>query len=105
MQKWVNDYVTGCERCKKTKVIPRKSQGLLKPNEIPKGPWQTVTCDLITDLPISEGMDSIFIVVDRFSKQAHFIPTTKDVSAKGIAELFLRNVFKLHGTPKQIISD
>jgi len=69
------------------KVLPRKPQGSLKPNEIPEGPWQTITRNLITNLSMSEEMDSIFVIVD--TKQAHFIPTTKDITAKGIAELFL----------------
>src|ERR1700709_2193988 len=105
MQRWVNDYVDGCDRCKQTKIFPKKPHGPLKPNEIPTAPWQNITCDLIVDLPKSEGKDSIFVVVDRFSKQAHFIPTVKEVDSKGIAELFLQNVWKLHGTPKQVISD
>ena len=105
MTKYVHDYVDGCDRCKQTKVLPSRPTGPLQPNEVPEGPWQTITCDLIVDLPKSEGCDSIFVVVDRFSKQAHFIPTTKDVDSKGISELFLKNVWKHHGTPKKVISD
>jgi len=105
MAKWVHDYVDGCDRCKATKIFPSKPVGPLQPNAIPEGPWQSITCDLIVDLPKSEGFDSIFVVVDRFSKQAHFIPTTKNVDSRGIVDLFLKNIWKLHGTPKQVISD
>jgi hypothetical protein len=105
MTKWVNDYIDSCERCKQTKIHPAKPTGLLKPNEVPNGPWQNVTCDLIVDLPKSEGFNSIFICVDRFTKQAHVVPTTKDVDSNGIAEIFLKNVWKHHGTPQQVISD
>jgi hypothetical protein len=103
--KYVNDFVDGCEKCKSTKVFPVKAHGPLKPNKIPEGPWQTITCDLIVDLPLSEGFDSIFVVVDRYTKQTHLIPTTKDVDAEGIAKIFLNHVWKHHRTPKKVISD
>jgi hypothetical protein len=54
---------------------------------------------------LSEGFDSIFVVVDRYTKQTHLIPTTKDVDAEGIAKIFLNHVWKHHGTPKKVISD
>jgi hypothetical protein len=103
--KYVNDFVDECEKCKSTKVFPAKTHGPLKLNKIPEGPWQTITCDLIIDLPLSEGFDSIFVVVDRYTKQTHLIPTTKDVDAEGIAKIFLNHVWKHHGTPKKVISD
>ena len=61
--------------------------------------------DLITDLPVSGGHDSIVVVVDTFSKMAHFIPTSKTVTAKQLADLFTREVYRLHGLPKVLISD
>ena len=64
MAKWVNDYVNGCEHCKQTKVLPTKPHSPLKPNEVPDAPWQQITCDLIVDLPKSEGCDSIFVIVN-----------------------------------------
>jgi hypothetical protein len=90
--KYVNDFIDGCERCKQTKVFLAKTHGPLKPNEIPEGPGQIITCDLIVDLPLSEGFDSIFVVVDRYTKQTHLIPTTKDVDVEGIAKIFLNHV-------------
>jgi hypothetical protein len=51
------------------------------------------------------GYDAIFVIVDSLTKQAHFLPTTSDVDAPGIAELFLNGVWKLYGTPKEVISD
>jgi hypothetical protein len=59
-----------------------------------------ITCDLIVDLPVSKGFDSIFVVIDRYTKQTHLIPTNKDVDAEGIAKIFLNHVWKHHGTPK-----
>jgi hypothetical protein len=60
---------------------------------------------MVVKLPPSNGSDSILVVVDRFSKQAHFIPTTEELSSIGQAKLYLENVWKLHGLPQSIISD
>jgi hypothetical protein len=72
---------------------------------IPERPWEHVTADMVVKLPPSNGSDSILVVVDRFSKQAHFIPTTEELSSVGQAKLYLENVWKLHGLPQSIISD
>ena len=61
--------------------------------------------DFITKLPLAQGYDSILVVVDRFTKMAHFIPTTEKTSAEGLAQLFRDNIWKLHGLPDSIISD
>jgi hypothetical protein len=69
------------------------------------GPWTDISYDLITGLPVSEGYDSILMVVDRLTKMAHFVPCNKTLNAKDLARLMLGNVWKLHGTPKTIVSD
>ena len=62
--------------------------------------------DLITDLPITkEGYDSIFVIVDRLTKMIHLIPTLKEVDAMGLAKTFFKEIFRLHGLPKIIVSD
>eukprot|EP00121_Abeoforma_whisleri_P002774 Awhi_evm1s2495 len=61
--------------------------------------------DFITGLPESQGYDSLFVVKCRLSKMTHFIPCTKDCSADDTGDLFLSNVFKLHGCPSSIVSD
>ena len=62
--------------------------------------------DLITDLPVtSNGYDSIFVVVDRLSKMTHVEPTTKTVTAEGLAEICTNRIFRYHGVPQSIISD
>ena len=102
---FVDGYVTGCDTCARTKNSTKRSIGPLKPNEAPDRPWQAITCDFITQLPVSSGFDAVFVVVDRFTKQAHFIPTTSNVDAAETADMFLRHVWKLHGVPRQVISD
>ena len=61
--------------------------------------------DFIEGLPVSEGKDKIFVVVDRLTKYAHFMAIKKSYSAKEIAEIFCKNIYKLHGFPKVIVSD
>ena len=61
--------------------------------------------DFITDLPLSNGSDSVLVVVDRLSKMAHFIPCTKDITSEQTALLVFQNVIRLHGLPDNIISD
>lgn len=61
--------------------------------------------DFIEGLPKSEGYDTILVVVDRFSKYAHFLPLKHPFSAAVVAQVFLDNVVKLHGVPKTLVSD
>ena len=97
-------YVNGCERCARYKIQSQPAVRL-KPLAVPEGPWQVVGTDLITGLPISQGYEAIFTVVDRFTKMTHFIPTQNEISSEGIANLYLQNVWKLHGLPSSIVSD
>ena len=79
--------------------------GKLRPNEVPERPWQHISVDFITKLPMSKGHDSILVVYDRFSKMSHFVATTEKTIAEGLARLFRDNVWKLHGLPESVISD
>jgi len=75
------------------------------PNLIPEKAWTHISADFITKLPLSQGYDSILVVVDRFTKMVHFIPTTEKTSTEGLARLFRDNIWKLHVLPDSIISD
>ena len=74
-------------------------------NSIPEKVWTHISVDFIMKLHLAQGYDSILVVVDRFTKMAHFIPTTEKTSAEGLAQLFRDNIWKLHGLPDSIISD
>ena len=75
------------------------------PLQIPEEPWQDISMDLIVNLPPSKTHDAIFVIVDRFSKMAHFIPTCVQATAPDLAQLFLDNIVRLHGFPRSIVSD
>jgi len=79
--------------------------GKLRPNQIPERPWQHISVDFITKLPVLKGHDSILVVCDRFLKMSHFVATTEKTTAEGLARLFRDNVWKLHGLPESVISD
>ena len=74
----------------------------LQPSE---EPWQDISTDFIVHLLQSQSYNAIFIVVDRFSKTAHFIPTQTQINAPDLAKLFLDNIFRIHGFPRSIVSD
>jgi hypothetical protein len=77
----------------------------LKLNEIPEGPWETITMDFITDLPTLKGYDSILTVVDHHSKAIILSPCNKTITAEQISQLLIDNVWKHMGFPKAIILD
>lgn len=105
LDKTVQKYIRSCEICTRNKPQRHKPLGLLQPLPIPMERWTDLTCDFITDLPLSSGYDSILVFKDRLSKMCHFIACTKSISAAETAELFLRFVFVHHGCPKSIYSD
>ncbi|CAJ2638126.1 unnamed protein product [Trifolium pratense] len=105
MAKDVLNYVRNCGICQKSKPDLAASPGLLQPLPIPTLIWTDISMDFIEGLPKSSGKQVIFVVVDRLSKYAHFMALAHPYTASDVAQLFLDNVFKLHGLPESITSD
>ena len=80
--------------------------GLLQPIIIPEWKWDRVTMDFVSGLPLSASKkDAIWVVVDRLTKSAHFIPVRTDFSLDKLAELYVSQIVRLHGVPISIVSD
>lgn len=105
LEKDADAYVRTCNVCLQDKAERRRSAGLLKPLQIPERPWESVSMDFITCLPPSGEFTGVFVVVDRLTKYAHFIPIGSPCEAEDTARYFFKFVFKYHGLPKEIISD
>jgi RNase H-like domain found in reverse transcriptase/Reverse transcriptase (RNA-dependent DNA polymerase)/Integrase zinc binding domain/Chromo (CHRromatin Organisation MOdifier) domain/Retroviral aspartyl protease len=105
MQKYIKDYVGGCDICQRSKSSNHKPYGLLQPLPIPERPWSSISVDFITQLPESKGYTAICVFVDRFTKMAHFAPTMDSIDAEGTVQLFFEKVFSAHGLPEDVVSD
>jgi hypothetical protein len=79
--------------------------GLLQPLPIPEQKWEIILMDFITRLPLGQGKDCIYVVVESLNKFAHFFSMSSKYSTAQVAELFFREVFWLYGLPKTIVSD
>jgi len=105
LREWINDYVRTCDECQHDKSPRYAKYVLLQPLEVPYAAWTSVSGDFITQLPESQGQTQIMVVVDRFTKMAHFIGLETKATAKDVADTFLKEVWKLHGLPSEIVSD
>jgi hypothetical protein len=99
-------YVSECDTCRKIKADYMKPRGLLQPLSIPEWKWDDISMDFIVCLPmIAHKFDSIWVIVDRLSKFAHFIPVNTNYKVQRYAEIYIAHVLFLHGILKMISSD
>jgi len=105
MRRTIAQYVRNYDTCARIKPARHAPYGLLKPLQVPFRKWSSISLDLVTGLPISNGFDALLVDVDRLSKMAYYSAPTTEVNSKEIARLFLDNIFRLHGLPDSIISD
>ena len=101
----ITDYVRSCDVCQRNKVIRHKKYGLLEPLEVPIRPWTAISMDFIVGLPKSDGHTKIWVIVDRFSKMAHFIPLRTEEHIQELALTFVQEIWRLHALPESIVSD
>ncbi|WVZ97385.1 hypothetical protein U9M48_042927, partial [Paspalum notatum var. saurae] len=106
MKRAVAEYVAVCDTCQRVKAEHQRPAGLLQPLKIPEWKWEEISMDFIVGLPRTQkGYNSIWVVVDRLTKVAHFIPVNTTYSGARLAELYISRIVCLHGVPKRIISD
>ena len=101
----IKRFIKGCDLCQKNKIIRRPEHVVLNPLPIPNGPWEEISIDMIGPLPKSSDNDAIVVIVDKFSKMIHLIPTTTTLTSAALAKLYRDKVWRIHGIPRRIISD
>ena len=106
MKREIAKYVSKCDVCQKVKASHLKIAGTLQPLPIPSWKWEDINMDFIVGLPnTSQKHDSIWVIIDRLTKTAHFLPVRTTYSTKRYVEIYLDQIVHLHGVPKTIISD
>ncbi|KAM0066873.1 putative nucleotidyltransferase, Ribonuclease H [Helianthus debilis subsp. tardiflorus] len=101
----VDHLIRRCATCHRAKSRSAP-HGLYMPLPVPNAPWEDVSLDFITGLPRTKrNKDSILVVVDRFSKMAHFLACHTTYDAVQVANLYFQEIVRLHGLPKSIVSD
>ncbi|GKA48079.1 putative reverse transcriptase domain-containing protein [Tanacetum coccineum] len=99
-------YVSKCLTCAKVKAEHQRPSGLLVQPDIPEWKWEKITMDFITKLPkMAAGFDSIWVIVDRLTKSAHFLPMRETDSTEKLTRLYMKEIVARHGIPVSIISD
>ena len=101
----IKRYVASCEKCQANKPNQQPKRNNLHPNEVPIGPWEVISIDLIGLLPESSGYNGILVIVDHFSKIACYMPINMNITAQGIAKVSWDRVFKDVGIPQKVISN
>lgn len=105
MKSEVRAYIRNCETCQQQKTKHDFPSGLLKPLPIPSKPWSHITMDFIEGLPNSNGFSTLWVVVDKMTKYSHFTPMGNPYTAKSIAQLFIKHIFKLHTLSQSTVSN
>ncbi|KAL0541241.1 hypothetical protein IC582_021283 [Cucumis melo] len=102
---YIKRYCEECLVCQQNKTLALLPTGLLLSLEIPTQVWSDISMDFMDGLPKTTGFEVIFVVMDRLSKYGHFLPLKHPYSAKTVAELFVKEVVRLHAFPTSIVSD
>jgi hypothetical protein len=99
-------YVSECDTCQRIKASHFEPSGTLQPLPIPSWKWDDISMDFVSGLPLTtRNHDSVWVIVDRLTKTAHFILVHTKYDAKDYASLYIEHIVLLHGVPKTIISD
>jgi hypothetical protein len=98
-------YVAKCDTCRPVKAVHMKPAGLLQSLHVPTWKWDDISMDFVVGLPrTSKGYDSIWVIVNRPTKTAHFLPVKTNHPVFVYAQLYVARILNLHGVPKSIVS-
>ena len=106
MKKEIAQFVQKCLVCQQVKAEHQKPSGLLQPLEIPEWKWEHITMDFVSGLPRTQkSHDAVWVIVDRLTKSANFLPINMKYSLEKLAQLYMDEIMRLHGIPVSIVSD
>ncbi|XP_028094959.1 uncharacterized protein LOC114294969 [Camellia sinensis] len=106
MKKEIAEFISRCLQCQQVKAEHQRPAGLLQSLPIPKWKWEHITMDFIVGLPRTpRGMDSIWVVVDIFTKPTHFLPVKTVYNADRLATVYIAEIIRLHSVPVSIVSN
>ena len=106
MKRDVKEYMSKCLTCQQVKDEHRVPNGLLNPLSVPQWKWDNITTDFVSGFPLKQQKhDFVWVIVDRLTKSAHFIPVRIDYSMDRLAKLYVDEIVRLHGVPLSIVSD
>ena len=106
MRKDIANFVEHCLTCQRVKAEHQRPSGLLKPLTIPEWKWEHIGMDFVLGLPrTQEGYNSIWVIIDRLTKSAHFLLVKRTLNMDQYAELYISEIVRLHGVPLSIVSD
>ena len=102
----VAKIVSKCLTCQRVKIEHQRPSGELQPLPIPVWKWENITMDFLMALPRTQrGFNSVWIIVDRLTKSAHFLPMKDTDTLEHLAKLYVQEIIRLHGVPVSIVSD
>nr|KYP37777.1 Transposon Ty3-I Gag-Pol polyprotein [Cajanus cajan] len=106
MKREVEEFVYACLVCQKAKVEHQKPSGLMQPLDVPVWKWDSISMDFVVGLPKTvKNLDAIWVIVDRLTKSAHFIPINIRYFLHRLTRLYISEIVRLHGVPTSIVSD
>ena len=105
MKKDIPEYVSKCLTCQQVKAKHQVPSGLLNPLPIPQWKWDNITMDFVSSFPLTQRKhDTVWVIVDRLTKSAHFLPVRLDYSMNSLVELYVSEIVRLQGIPLSIVS-